>query len=224
MLPGVLVMEGRTARPCGHAELAGRLAEAAEVVVDLGCGDARFLWREARARPAARFIGVDPVARTLAAVAARAARRPERGGAPNLLLVVAAVEALPAELAGIADRITVNLPWGSLLAGLVRPEAAVVAAVAGLGKAGARVALLFNQSVFDDPDLRARLGLPAVDLDHVDRVLAPAYARAGLLVRERRVLLASPRRTTWGQRLVRGAGRRLLAVEAVVAGGATMPD
>ena len=47
--------------------------------------------------------------------AAQARRKPARGGAPNALFIVAAAEALPEPLTGIADEITINYPWGSLL-------------------------------------------------------------------------------------------------------------
>lgn len=203
--------------PCSADELADFLAGGERVLVDLGCGDGRFAWREARADLGARVIGVDPVAAAMAATAVRAARKPARGGAANLLLVVAAVEALPGELAGRADRITVNLPWGSLLAGLVLPAPAVLAAVAALGRPGARLSILLNASVFEDPDYRDRLRLPAVDLHWVETVLVPAFGWAGLRLTSWVELAASaPRRTSWGERLVRGGGRRLLALDAEV--------
>jgi 16S rRNA (adenine(1408)-N(1))-methyltransferase len=198
-------------------EFAARVAAAEGVLVDLGCGDGRFAYREARARPGWLCVGVDAVAGNLERTSSRALRKPVRGGAPNLLLAVAAVEALPRELTGVADRLTVNLPWGSLLAGLVRPDAALLAAVAAVGRPGARLSIVFNFSVFEDADYCARMGLPAVGLDYVDRVLVPAYARAAVRVVGRELLAAgAPHRTAWGQRLVRGSRRRLLALEARV--------
>jgi len=45
----------------------------------------------------------------------KATRKPAKGGLPNAMFIQAAVEDLPAELNGIADRIHINFPWGSLL-------------------------------------------------------------------------------------------------------------
>ena len=42
------------------------------------------------------------------------------GPLPNLLLVIAAVESLPAELTALADEVTVYFPWGSLLEAIHR--------------------------------------------------------------------------------------------------------
>ena len=47
----------------------------------------------------------------------RAARPVSHGGVPNALFVVAAAERPPTELLSIADELTINFPWGSLLRG-----------------------------------------------------------------------------------------------------------
>ena len=49
-------------------------------------------------------------------------KKPEKGGRGNVLFVVAAIEAPPAELLGAADEVSVLFPWGSLLAGVARAE------------------------------------------------------------------------------------------------------
>ena len=49
----------------------------------------------------------------------RDARPPARGGRPNALFVVAAAEAPPRELIGLADEVRILFPWGSLLRGVL---------------------------------------------------------------------------------------------------------
>lgn len=44
----------------------------------------------------------------------------------NAVFVRAAVESLPRELAAAADRVTVVLPWGTLLAAVAMPSVAVL--------------------------------------------------------------------------------------------------
>jgi hypothetical protein len=72
----------------------------------------------ARESPKRLFVGVDANASALHQVSGRALR----AGVRNVLYVRAAMEDLPAELAGAADRVTVVLPWGSLLAAVARPD------------------------------------------------------------------------------------------------------
>jgi 16S rRNA (adenine(1408)-N(1))-methyltransferase len=73
------------------------------------------------------------------AVLAEAAARPDR-------LVVAAAEALPAELDGVADLVTVQFPWGSLLRGLLAADPRVMGGLAGLLGPGGALRLLVSST------------------------------------------------------------------------------
>jgi 16S rRNA (adenine(1408)-N(1))-methyltransferase len=64
----------------------------------------------AAAQPDRLVIGVDANAAGMAEAARRAAAKPSRGGLPNALFVVAAVEALPPELTGLAYLVTCHFP------------------------------------------------------------------------------------------------------------------
>jgi 16S rRNA (adenine(1408)-N(1))-methyltransferase len=80
---------------------------------------------------------VDANAAAMAVASRRAAAAPRRGGLPNALFVVAAAEALPPELDGLADTVTVHFPWGSLLRGLLRADPAVMTGLTRLMRPGA---------------------------------------------------------------------------------------
>ena len=75
--------------------------------------------------------------------------RPSRGGLPNALFVVAAVEALPAELEGVADLVTVHFPWGSLLRGLLGADPATMSSLTRVLRPGANLQLLVSSTVRD---------------------------------------------------------------------------
>ena len=78
------------------------------------------------------MIGIDADARTMAERSRRAATTPAKGGHPNATFLVSGVELLPRELDGIADRVTVRFPWGSLLRGAIGTDPAVSASIARL--------------------------------------------------------------------------------------------
>jgi 16S rRNA (adenine(1408)-N(1))-methyltransferase len=91
------------------------LARYAGVIVDLGTGDGRYVLATAAACPDRLVIGVDANAAAMADAARKATARSGKpgkpgGGLPNALFVVAAVEALPVELAGVADLVTAHFP------------------------------------------------------------------------------------------------------------------
>jgi len=102
------------------------------VTIDAGTGDGRAVLAAAAREPATLVLGLDANAAAMAEASRRAARLARKGGLPNAAFVVAAAESPPAELAGLADLVTVRFPWGSLLRGVVGRDEAVAAGVAAL--------------------------------------------------------------------------------------------
>src|SRR5688500_12383577 len=72
------------------------------VSIDVGAGDGRWAYEQARRDPTTFHIALDPDADALAQYAFRAARKPARGGVANACFVVASAESPPPELAGLA--------------------------------------------------------------------------------------------------------------------------
>jgi 16S rRNA (adenine(1408)-N(1))-methyltransferase len=149
------------------------------------------------------LVGVDANAAAMAVASRRAAASPRRGGLPNALFVVAAAEALPRELDGLADLVTVHFPWGSLLRGLLHADPAIMTGVTRGMRPGATLSLLLSSTDRDRGAGVAPLQEPAV------RALAAAYRDWGLEMTEARPATAADiaaAHSSWGKRL--GAGGR----------------
>lgn len=145
------------------------------MVVDIGTGDGRFVLAAASAAPEQLVIGVDAVPAAMAEASRRAARQPRKGGLPNALFVVAAVEALPAELDGRASVVTVHFPWGSLLRGIVGADPAVMHSLARITAPGAELRAMLSVT---DRDGLGSVDLPAlVAAQWQDRALQLCEAR-----------------------------------------------
>ena len=174
--------------------------------MDIGTGDGRFVLRAARSEPDTLVIGIDPDAASMLESARRAARKPERGGVPNAFFIVSAVEALPVELPPIADRVTAHFPWGTLLRGLVRAEAAVLAPIAQVVRPGATVSLLVSVT-----ETERATGLGVLDQHGLARIAEPYRAHGLDLVACRPATEAdvAAAHSTWAKRL--GAGSRRAA-------------
>lgn len=195
--------KGRTASLSGE-ELAEMRARYETVSVDVGTGDGRFAYHLASTDAAALVIGLDALAENMGERAAVAARKPARGGRPNLLLVHAAIEALPAELERVADRVYVQLPWGVLLEGIVLARDAVVGGIAALCRPGARVTVTLNGEIWVDSTPTRYAALPVPTPEYVHDVVAPGFARFGIRVDPARYSTAAEAKdlpTTWGRRL-----------------------
>ena len=148
------------------------------------------------------MLGVDAVAGAMADSSRRAGAKPSRGGVENALFVCAAAETLPGPLAGAADEIAVNYPWGSLLKALTLPDLDVLTKIAGLAKPGATFAALINVQPLRDAAQAERLGLNGSMLLRDTDALTGAYVSAGLeRPRVRDVSEEAPAATSWGKHL-----------------------
>ena len=192
-----------------------------QVEIDLGCGDGRRLYRLAGRNPDVLYVGVDALAAGLAPTAARAARKSSKGGRENLLLVVAAVEDLPADLPGLADRISVILPWGGLLSGLLKAEPVVLRALAGLARPaqGASFDICLSCSHLLEAVEMERRSLPVLSKKLFLEELSPLYAAQGLVIESvTDVDSAALRRldTSWAKRLAANPGREVFSLKGFI--------
>jgi 16S rRNA (adenine(1408)-N(1))-methyltransferase len=158
----------------------------------------------AAAEPDRLVVGVDANAAAMAVSSRRAGAKPSRGGLRNAVFVVAAAEALPAELDGLADLVTVHFPWGSLLRGLLGAHPQVMGGLTRVMRPGASLSLLLSSTERDSGAGVAPIRQPALP------DLAAAYAGWGLAVTEARP--ATPAdvvaaHSSWGKRLDAGTGR-----------------
>jgi 16S rRNA (adenine(1408)-N(1))-methyltransferase len=148
-------------------------------------------------------LGIDPVASAMAESSRRAALPARRGGLPNAVFVVAAAEALPAELHGVASLVTVTLPWGSLLRGALALDADAAAGIAALVAPDGRTELLLA------PAGRDQLASEVEVAARLRGSLAADWLALGLELVEARPASADDlarRATTWGRRLGLGRG------------------
>jgi len=209
------ILNGTKVMDASHDLIDSLLSDNRQKVIDLGAGDGRYVYESARADPATLYIAIDPDAETLADYAFRASRKPARGGVANALFVVASVEALPSELTGIADRVRVNFPWGSLMRGLLEPGPSIVRAILSLAKPGGNVELVMSYDPAHDTGAFHGPPLPVLDSAYLNSTLMPAYEPAGGgAVESRRMTqdeaLAIP--STWGRRLLHARPREVFWV------------
>lgn len=198
-------------------ELYARIINYKQVLVDVGTGDGQFVYRWAVSHPDIFCIGLDAVAENMREVSARTLKKPARGGLSNALFVVASAELLPAELSDIADVVTINFPWGSLLRALVTPQPEILRAIASMAKRGTKLIVLLNYSVFKDQDYIKRMGFRDLDKETVESVLKPGYAESGIEIVTYAFLEKDvPHRTSWGQHLILGSSRETLMLEAII--------
>ena len=180
------------------------------MTIDIGTGDGRAVLDAAAREPATLVLGLDASAAAMVDASRRAARPARKGGRSNARFVVAAAEAPPAALVGVADLVTVRFPWGSLLRGCLGLDDAVACGVAALVAAGGTLELLLSPA--------ARDGLEAVPTE-VSAIVAAAsetFGQLGLELDAGRAATTAEiaaSGSTWAKRL--GARRSVVLVRFV---------
>jgi len=125
---------------------------------------------------------------------------------------VGSIENLPEELAGIADKITINFPWGSLLKFVVEPDKNDLEDFAGLYKKTEKKEVLIRFGYRSDlePTEAARLNLPDLNLEYIENKILPQFAAAGFKDLTAKEISKEELRNTessWGKKLGFGADR-----------------
>lgn len=168
------------------------------MVVDIGTGAGSAVLRRAAREPETLFLALDADASAMADASRRAARPSRKGGRANVIFLVAAAQELPGALCGIADELTVILPWGSLLAAVLDPRRDTFAGLVAAVKSGGELTVLVSAQERDQIAGSATLDERAASQ------LAAAYERCGLAVIELR-----PATREDVERYSSGWGRRL---------------
>jgi len=196
-------------------------AQREATLIDIGAGSGQFVCEAARRLPGWLCVALDAEARNFREASSRAMRKPSRGGQENALFVLAPAEAMPPELAGAATRITIFLPWGSLLRAVVLSEPRFVQSIKTLAAPGGVVEMLLCYSDKYEPAMMRQLELPALTAEHVGQVMAPAWRESGIEIAGVRELGNDDLRQAplgWGRLLARRRPRQFYLVLAVAGG------
>lgn len=174
------------------------------IIVDIGTGDGRFAYQQARVNPDKFYLGIDVNPAPLEKISEKAHRKAGKGGAPNVLFVHAAIEDLPDELSAVADEVHIHFPWGSLLHAVLTGDKTVLAGLRRICAMDALLEVIIGLDPQRDRSELARLGILDLTEQYLREELLPSYARAGFDLRETGVLSAGEwpcLDTTWAKRL-----------------------
>lgn len=165
--------------------------------------------------PGRLLIASDANPSALEEIAWRAGRKPARGGVSNLLCIAEPLDVLANQLGAVADRITVILPWGSLLRAVALPEIVSLGNIARLCLPNAAVEIVIS---YDQHDARegAPLGIARLDEQSIAALQQP-YARAGLEITAAESIphqQLAGYETTWARRLTYGRQRDVWRIRA----------
>jgi hypothetical protein len=194
------MLRGKTSLAIDAAALAARRTGYAHTLIDVGTGDGRFVRTLAEAQPNWFVIGIDACRENLHDLS--------RAGLANALYLIANARALPAELGGLADRLTINFPWGSLLTSLRDGDPGLLGGLLSMARPGAGLEIRLNGDALAEAGMDLESGAAAIDA---------VLAGNGFRVRAARMLGPAELKafpSTWARRLACGRDPRALALTA----------
>ncbi len=183
------------------------------VVVDIGTGDGRFVYRSAQENPNKFYIGIDANTKPLEKISMKATRKIAKGGLPNVLFVQTAVENLPEELNAAANEIHIHFPWGSLLRAVVAGDENVLQNLRRICAPECLLEIVIGIDAERDKSEIERLGLPRLSSEYLEEVLIPKYRTAGFEILKSGTLNSSKwskLETSWARKLQGGANRKVV--------------
>lgn len=184
------------------SDFADQTAHYRAIHIDLGTGDGRYVRQMAQANPDILVIGIDACRENL--------HKTTRRAPANALFIIANAYDLPAELGGLARGITINFPWGSLLAGLIRGENRLLDQLVNLAQAGCHLDLYLNGGALAEAGCDFMEGVDLVKL---------GLSRAGFLMGSPIQLIPQDIRaypTSWAKRIAYGRDPRAVHLHGTI--------
>jgi hypothetical protein len=190
----VEIIQGKKTRALDGSDLACLVVGYPDILVDLGTGDGRFILHATREESSVFGIGIDACRENLV----EASRRAPANALFGIANLVRAENALSYELTGLAARVTINFPWGSLRDALLTGEASLLQAVWAVMRPGAQLDIRLNASALAEAGIDLLAGCEKV---------AQSLAGCGFKVQTPRSLAIPDLRglpSTWAKRLACG--------------------
>ncbi len=191
-------IRGRKSLEVDFDRLTDRLANHNHVILDLGTGDGRYVHTLADRHPDWFILGVDACRENLYKVS--------RARMSNMLFIIASAQALPWELNGWVSHITINFPWGSLLASLLRGDPTLLRGLESVSCSSASLDLRLNGEALAVAGTTLEAGTKKIH----NNLLCAGWQVNAPTPMDARALRSFP--TTWAKRLAFGRDPRAVAL------------
>lgn len=206
------ICESNKMKEISSVDFDNRIKGYKSLVIDIGTGEGEFVYRNARQNREVMFIGVDSAAAAMLPYSVKSAKKPGKGGLCNVMYVVANAEALPDTLYGKADKIFINLPWGSLRDGIIKGEPGVLKSINKIAKADASLDICISYCNFYEKQVIKERELPALSISYFSEKLKYVYKNYGISINKVSVLSNEDLKkidTKWAKKLGYGREREI---------------
>lgn len=199
-------VKGNSAETINRNDLEKMMSVFDKTIVDLGTGDGRFVYKNAKNNPQHLYIGIDPSEKLLQEYS----KKSNKDRLKNTLFIRASVEMIPGELKAVADELYINFPWGSLLGGIVNTKKRVIRNIVFMLSEQSKLTIVFGYSPNAEPSETDRLNLEKINRDAIKMEVVPELEKRGLELVKLEELEKEELgniESTWGKKLEFGQDR-----------------
>lgn len=195
-------IRGRKSLDLNVNGLKERLANYNRILLDLGTGDGRYARTLAEGHPDWFILGMDACRENL--------RKHSQANLHNMLFVIASAQDLPRELHGLVSHITINFPWGSLLASLLTDDPLLMHGLESISRSTASLDLRLNGGALAEAGTTLEAGTEKI----YDNLLRMGWQIDMPAPMNASTLRAFP--STWAKRLAFGRDPRAMALNGCI--------
>lgn len=202
------VITGKSIKDLDKNEIENILKVYKKVEIDLGTGDGRYVYKNAKVNHETLFIGIEPIQKQLE----NYSRKSQKENISNALYILGSIEYFPEELIGIADKLTIILPWGSLLQSITNPNYEKTSLISSILKSNGVCEIILGYSQEHEPTETERLELQNLSEDYLKSTVIPMFGKNNLHLTEIKSLGKSDLKSiesTWSKKLSFGNDRPL---------------
>ncbi|EKD95637.1 MAG: 16S rRNA methylase [uncultured bacterium] len=202
------VVTGKSIKEVDKNELVNILNAYKKVEVDLGTGDGRYVYKNAKENSGTLFIGIEPIQKQLE----NYSRKSQKENITNAIYILGSVEYFPDELLGTADKLTIILPWGSLLQSITNPNYEKNSLISNILKSNGICEIVLGYSQEYEPNETERLELENLSVEYLKSTVIPIFEKNNLHLTEFGSLGKKdlkPIESTWSKKLSFGKNRPL---------------
>lgn len=182
--------------------------------IDLGTGNGKYIYDLAVKDPCTLYIGIEPTASNLYEYSKKA----NKNKLNNLIYVISSIENLSDDLNGLADKVYINFPWGSLLEVIVKDLPELLNKISLLGKSKSEFHFTFAYSAIHEPVEIEKRNLPILTEEYLFTNIKEIYLKAGLSVES--CINITPQEvnkfgTLWARKLFLGKSRDVYKIISI---------
>lgn len=174
------ILKGNKINEIHDTEFENIIKQYKSLVIDIGTGEGEFVYKKAKQDQEVMYIGIDASAASMQEYSVKSAKKPEKGGLSNIMYVACNAEDLPDALSDTADKIFINLPWGSLRDGIIKGEHSILDGIRKIAKKNAALEICVSYcDIYEKQEIENRQ-LPALNLSYLNDILKNKYKIYGI--------------------------------------------